>query len=46
MWIIIKNKHKKEVKYFKHKFIKYYLCIFINKLKRNEIEVLKYEKNN
>lgn len=37
MWVIIKHKSNTEVRYFKHKFIKYYFCIIINKLKKKEV---------
>ena len=44
MWVIIKKQNKKEIRYIKHKFIRLWLYILINKLKGNEVEVI-YEKD-
>lgn len=44
MWVIVENEKKKEIRYFKHKTIKYWLYILINKIKGNEVEIL-YEKD-
>ncbi len=41
MWVIVKDKN---IYYFKHKFIRYYLCILVHKIKGYEVEVLKYER--
>lgn len=39
-WVIIENNHKKEIRYFKHRFIKYWIYIIINKIKGNEVSIL------
>ena len=40
MWVIIENNYKKEIRYFKHRFIKYWIYIIINKIKGNEVSIL------
>lgn len=39
-WVIIENNYKKEIRYFKHRFIKYWIYIIINKIKGNEVSIL------
>jgi hypothetical protein len=40
MWVIVKYEY---AYYFRHKFIRYYLCILINKIRGKEVEVLENE---
>lgn len=40
MWVIIENEKKKEIQYFRHKFIRYWLCIIKNKIQGNIVEIL------
>ena len=37
-YVLIRNNKGIYVKGFKRKFISYYMCIVINKIKRNEVE--------
>lgn len=41
MWVIVENEAKKEIRYFKHKFIKCWIYIIKNKMKGNSITCLK-----
>lgn len=41
MWVIVENETKKEIRYFKHKFIKCWIYIIKNKMKGNSITWLK-----
>lgn len=43
MYVLIKYSNKVELRHFKHKFIRYWLCIIINKIKDYEVEVLEDE---
>lgn len=43
MIVIVKDANKTIIYRFKHKFIKYYLCVIINKLKGREVKTLKNE---
>lgn len=40
MWVLIRNDFKIEARHFKHKFIRCYLYILINKFKGNEVRTL------
>lgn len=40
MIVIVKNASMTTIYTFKHKFIRYYLCIIINKIKGNEVDIL------
>lgn len=44
MWVLIEDNKKKEARHFKHKFIRFWMYIIINKIKGNEVEVI-YEKD-
>jgi len=43
MIVIVKNASMTTIYTFKHKFIRYYLCVLLNRLKGREVEVLKNE---
>lgn len=40
MIVIVKGKNITSLYNFKHKFIRYYLCIIINKIKGHEVDIL------
>ena len=40
IWVIVKNDRKTEIRKFKHRFIKYWLYLLINKIKKNKVEIL------
>lgn len=40
MIVIVKEKNITTLYNFKHKFIRYYLCIIINKIKGYEVDIL------
>ena len=42
MWVLVRSKTRLEAKFFKHKLIRYYVYIFINKMEGKEVEVVKY----
>ena len=44
MWVLTKISNKITARYFKHKFIKFYMYLLKNKIKGNEIEVIRDEK--
>lgn len=43
MIVIVKGKNITTLYNFKHKFIRYYLCIIINKIKGNGVDILDEE---
>lgn len=40
MIVIVKEKNITTLYNFKHKFIRYYLCIIINKIKGHEVDII------
>lgn len=43
MWVLIREERKIQTKYFKHKLIKYYLYVLVNKMRGKKVEVIKYD---
>ena len=43
MWLIIKSKKETYIRYFKHRFIRYYIFLLICKIKKKEVDKI-YEK--
>lgn len=41
MWVIVETEKKKEIRYFKHRFIKYWFYIIKNKIEGNEVRCVK-----
>ena len=41
MWVIVENEKKKEIRYFKHRFIKCWIYIIKNKMEGNEVRCVK-----
>ncbi len=41
MWVLVRTKKSLTTKYFKHKLIRFYLYILINKLKKYEVKTIK-----
>lgn len=40
MWVVIENGKIKKSVYFKHRFIKYWIYVIVNKIKGNEVYVI------
>lgn len=45
MWVIVRDEKVTEIRYYRHKRIRYYLFILISKLKGKEVSVIKYGRN-